>query len=72
MYSVQIICQMLKPNRKKIIDMIRSNEGLLLVNYDRVHTYMLLHDIDEVMDEDDQRDISLDHDQKLNILDNDH
>jgi hypothetical protein len=33
---------------------------------------MLLHDIDEVMDEDDQRDIALDRVQQLNILDNDH
>ncbi len=63
---------MLRSNRKKIIDMIRSNEDLLLVNYDRVHKYMLLHDIDEVMDEDDQRDIVLDRVQQLNILDNDH
>jgi hypothetical protein len=33
---------------------------------------MLLHDIDEAMDEDDQLDIESDHVQQLNILDNDH
>ena len=44
----------------------------LLEDYDHVHKDMLLLYIDEVMVEDGQRDISLDHVPQLSILENDH
>jgi len=52
--------------------MNKSNIDFLLVDCDHVHKYMPLRDIDEVMVEDDQQDIALDHAQQWNILDNDH
>ncbi len=55
-----------------LIYMHNRNLDFLPVNCDHVHKYMLLLYIDEVMDEDDQLGIELDHVQQLNILDNDH
>jgi hypothetical protein len=52
--------------------MTKSKIDILLVDCDHVHTYMLLHDIYEVMVEDDQQDISLDHVKQSNILENGH
>jgi hypothetical protein len=52
--------------------MYKSNIDFLPVDYDHVHKYMPLHGIDEVMVEDDQQDIPLDHVQQRNILENDH
>jgi hypothetical protein len=50
----------------------KRNKKFLLEDYDHVHKDKLLLDIDEVMVEDDQQDMQLDHVQQLNILDNDH
>jgi hypothetical protein len=45
---------MLKKNTKKdYIDMAKAKRRCLLEDYDHDHRYMLLLDIDEIMDEDD-------------------
>jgi hypothetical protein len=52
--------------------MNQSKLDFLLVDYDHVRKYMLLHDIDEARVEDDQLNIELDHVPQRNTLDNDH
>jgi len=58
--------------KSKKLNINQSRLDFLLVDYDHVRKYMLLHDIDEAMVEDDQLNIELDHVPQLNTLDNDH
>jgi len=59
-------------NEKNFLKNQEENQTFLLEDYDHVHKDKLLLGIDEVMVEDDQQDIALDHVQQWNILDNDH